>query len=199
LVQLFFGLGLLGGVYIMRWQLGLYLKRFGFQDPELTQLQEQASDRMTWMLLIGCILGARLGHVLFYEPGYYLKHPIEIIAFWNGGIRGLASHGGAFGLLIALGLFYLWQQKRLKFSYRTLLDILAVVAAFVAFWIRIGNFFNQEIVGVPTDGSWGVVFGHPAEAMGWVARHPVQLYEASVYGTLFVLLIFFAKPLKKLI
>jgi prolipoprotein diacylglyceryl transferase len=133
---------------------------------------------LTYML-IGTLIGARLGHVLFYDPQYYLTHPLEIAKVWEG---GLASHGGAGGILIAL---LLYTRKPGRPSYLWLLDRVAIPAALGGFFIRVGNFFNSEIVGMPTSGWWAVVF----DRVDPIPRHPVQLYEALAYLLIFVVLV----------
>lgn len=120
--------------------------------------------------LAGCIVGARLAHCLFYDPQHYLAHPLEILKLWEG---GLASHGGAVGLLAGL-----WLGRRVggaPLPFLWLVDRVAIASAFGAVFVRLANFLNSEIVGRPTDGSWGVVF----EAVDALPRHPVQLYEAA--------------------
>ncbi|KKL17435.1 hypothetical protein LCGC14_2485580 [marine sediment metagenome] len=141
-------------------------------------------------VVIATIIGARLGHLIFYEsPSYYLKNPINIIKIWQG---GLASHGAGVAIMIALFLFCYYLKKfspKLKFVH--LLDFVVVPTALVGFFIRMGNFFNQEILGVETNLPWAVIFGSPMENVTIVPRHPVQLYEAlfylGVFGVLFFL------------
>jgi len=130
--------------------------------------------------VVGTIVGARLGHCLFYEPGYYLRHPLEIIAVWQG---GLASHGGALGVLIAL---YLYSRKHPDQPFLWLLDRIAVPTALGACLIRLGNLFNSEIIGVPTHVPWAFVF----ERVDPIPRHPSQLYESICYAGVFVMLLF---------
>lgn len=147
----------------------------------------QITDRLTIYMILGTVIGARLGHFVFYEnPSYYLSRPIEIFRIWEG---GLASHGGAVGIIIALILFS-WRirSQHLDLSWIRLLDFVAVPAALGGFFIRIGNFINQEILGVPTDLPWGVVFGRPSDYSMPTPRHPVQIYEALFYLAAFWLL-----------
>jgi len=132
-------------------------------------------------MVIGTVVGARLGHCLFYDPVYYLSRPVEILKIWEG---GLASHGGALGILLAL---YLYTRRLGSPSYLWLLDRMAIPAALGGFFIRIGNFFNSEIIGMPTFGWWAVVF----EKVDLIPRHPVQLYEALAYAAIFFFLLFF--------
>lgn len=143
-------------------------------------------DRLTWFVVAGTIIGARLGHVFFYDWPRYQHHLGDIFKVWEG---GLASHGGAVGVLLALFLYQRMIRKNFpEFTYIALLDILVVPTAFVACCIRIGNFFNQEILGTPTTVPWAVIFGNPADGSPLEPRHPVQLYEAGVYLFTFFLL-----------
>jgi prolipoprotein diacylglyceryl transferase len=141
-------------------------------------LQTDVSALIAFALL-GTVLGARLGHCLFYDPGYYLAHPLKILAVWEG---GLASHGGAMGLIVGL-----WLGAR-RFAgglpLISLLDLAAAPAALGGALIRVANFLNSEIVGLPTRGDWGVVF----DTVDALPRHPVQLYEADAYLLIFALL-----------
>lgn len=137
------------------------------------------SDILFVYALIGTIVGARLAHCLIYEPGIYLNDPIKILKVWEG---GMASHGGAAGLLVAL-----WIYTR-RFSvppYLWLLDRATIPAALGAALIRFANFLGSDIIGKPTSGTWGVVF----EAVDQIPRHPVQLYESAVYTFIFGLLL----------
>lgn len=160
-------------------------------DKEVKANSRKIADNITFYVVLGTIIGARLFDVLFYENWHkILRHPTSIFAVWEG---GLASHGGVIGILVALWLF----QKRHRFcSWRHLVDLLVAPAALVAFFIRLGNFINQEILGKPTDVPWAVVFGHPADGSFPVPRHPVQLYEALYYLGLFFLLWLFKKSYK---
>ncbi len=130
--------------------------------------------------LAGTIIGARLAHCLFYDPIYYLSHPIKILAIWEG---GLASHGGALGFI--LGILLGIHHSRLKVKFLVMLDAVAPAAALGGTLIRSGNFMNSEIVGKPTGGDYGVIF----DFVDTLPRHPVQLYEAFAYLSLFVVLI----------
>lgn len=118
---------------------------------------EKQVEILTLYMVLATIIGARLGHVLFYEPAKYLSNPIDILKVWEG---GLASHGGAAGILIAL---YLFSRKFKDISYLWILDRIVIVVAITATLIRTGNFVNSEIIGTPTDKSYGVVFGRDVE------------------------------------
>ncbi|WCR11847.1 prolipoprotein diacylglyceryl transferase [Paracoccus stylophorae] len=136
-------------------------------------------DLLTWVIL-GVILGGRLGFVLFYEPGFYLSNPAEIVKVWQG---GMSFHGGFAGVIVAAWLFC----RAHDIPPLRLADAMAVVAPIGLFFGRVANFINAELWGRPTDLPWGVIF--PGEAaqtcpgvMGPCARHPSQLYEAGLEG-----------------
>ncbi len=135
-------------------------------------------DTLGVYLIIGLVVGARFGHIVFYELDYYMANPELILQVWKG---GLASHGAAIGVLIAYAIF-LWRHKNIKFF--DFADIVVIGAAIPAASIRIGNFFNSEIVGRPTNGEWGVVF----QRVDNVLRHPSQLYEFGMATILFIVL-----------
>ena len=137
-------------------------------------------DRIFIYMVLGAVLGARLAHCLFYDPAYYLSNPLEIIKIWQG---GLASHGGVVGMLIAM---YVYAKQTSDISFLWLLDRMTLVIALGSFFIRLGNFFNSEILGVATNVPWAIVFSR----IDSIPRHPAQLYEAAVYLCLFVLLLF---------
>ncbi len=152
----------------------------------LKDLSMYLTDRLMWFVILGTLVGARLGHVLFYDTARYQKNPIEILKIWEG---GLASHGGAVGIIISLVLFMLFIRKRFpEIRFLCLLDNLVVPASLAAVFIRIGNFFNQEIIGTETDVPWAVVFGRPYDGSGVFPRHPAQLYEAGWYLITFFVL-----------
>ena len=157
----------------------------------ILSLQKQAvhlTDRLTIYMVIATVLGARIGHYVFYEqPSEYLSHPWEILGVWR--MRGLASHGAAIWIVLALGLFaYRYREKLRGMSWLHLLDFVCVPTALAGALIRVGNFWNQEILGIPTEVPWGVVFGHPADGSYPTPRHPVQLYEAFAYAIVFLVL-----------
>jgi len=127
--------------------------------------------------VVGIVVGARLGHCLFYDPSFYLSNPLKIFAVWEG---GLASHGGGLGAIIAL----YFGAKKYKMNFLWLIDRLIVPTALFGFIVRMGNFMNSEIVGVPTDVSWAIIFSKVDN----LPRHPAQLYEAFSYLAIFILL-----------
>ncbi len=141
-------------------------------------LKVELLDKLTVYMAIGTVLGARLGHCLFYEPAYYLANPAKILMIWQG---GLASHGAA--IAIPLSLFFF--AKKNKKPYLWIVDRIAIVVALAGFFIRMGNLMNSEIYGIETSLPWGFVFLRNGET---VAKHPTQLYEALSYLVIFVLL-----------
>lgn len=147
------------------------------------------SDKLLVYMIVATVIGARLGHLIFYEkPQYYLKNPIVIFQVYRG---GLASHGAAVAILIAMIIFCKKIKNiRPKITYLHLLDFICIAVCFAGFCIRVGNFFNQEILGVQTTYFWGVIFGNPMENVAIVPRHPVQLYEAFFYLLMFFILYF---------
>jgi prolipoprotein diacylglyceryl transferase len=143
-------------------------------------------DHLAWYIFIGMIVGARLGHVLFYEWPYFSQHPLHILYTWEG---GLSSHGAAVGILAGLLFFWASPKRRpTNLSFTKLIDTLCVATPLVAGFIRVGNFFNQEILGKPSTLPFAVWFGHPAESGAIMPCHPVQMYEALFYFFTFALL-----------
>jgi prolipoprotein diacylglyceryl transferase len=128
-------------------------------------------DSLLTHIFLGTLIGARLGHCLFYEPGYYLSHPIDIFKIWEG---GLASHGGGLGVLFAIWLF---SRKNTEFPLMWVFDRVAIFVVLTGGFIRIGNLMNSEIIGRPTDVSWAFVF----ERVDKLPRHPTQIYESLCY------------------
>lgn len=151
-------------------------------------------DRFCWFLVAGTIVGARLGHILFYNWPYYRENLWRIFETWKG---GLSSHGAGIGILIALFLFHRWvKKKHPSLTFLALMDMIVIPTALAGFFIRLGNFFNQELVGIPTRVPWAVVFGSPSDGSYPCARHPVQLYEAFTYmGIFFFLVSLWWRPL----
>lgn len=169
---------LLIGPLTVRWYGLLFVGAFLLGQRLLSRslraegIAESVSERLMIHALLGTVVGARLVHCLFYDPVFYLSHPIAILRIWEG---GLASHGGVGGML--LGLWVGARRLNLGQSMVWLLDRVALVAAPGAVLVRVANFLNSEIIGAPTGGTWGVVF----DAVDAVPRHPVQLYEALAY------------------
>lgn len=164
---LFFASALLLGSQVMK----------GFFQRE--QVSLALMDQLFYAIVAGVIIGARLLHCLAYEPDYYLARPLEILYFWQG---GLASHGGGLGALLGAA----WVCYRQRISLWWLLDRMVFPTLIFAVMVRLGNFCNSEIYGVPTDQSWGVIFSR----IDQVVRHPVQLYEAFAYAIALAVLAF---------
>jgi len=154
-------------------------------------LTSEMLDELLIYVAIGTVVGARLGHCLFYEPEYFLRNPFEMLKIWKG---GLASHGAAVGILLSLWLYI----RKYKLSYLWLIDRIVIVVAIGGAFIRTGNFFNSEIYGLPTDLPWGVMFVRDklydpitGAVLPVVPRHPTQVYEALSYILIFVILFLF--------
>ncbi|MCB1072192.1 MAG: prolipoprotein diacylglyceryl transferase [Chlamydiia bacterium] len=192
-----FALGFFIGFYLLMSLFKRYAKTCTDWSEEV--LKKKAllfSERLTVYVIISTVVGARLGHILFYEKwSHYLSHPIDIVKTWEG---GLASHGGVIGILIGLALFYARSRKDFPMlSIRRIIDLMVVPSLFVATLIRLGNFINQEVLGIPSSVRWAIIFGHPIDGSLPVARHPAQLYEALFYFVSFILFWrFFSKLLK---
>lgn len=141
--------------------------------------KQEMIDRFSISVILGVVIGLRLGHCLFYDPIYYLSNPLDILKVWEG---GLASHGGAIGILLATWIF----SKRQKISYLGLLDKIVLVVPLAGGMVRLGNLMNSEIVGIPTDVPWAFIFKH----LGNTPLHPTQLYEAIFYFIMFIVFYF---------
>ncbi len=135
-------------------------------------------DTLTTYMVVGTVVGARLGHCLFYQPDYYLANPIEILKVWEG---GLASHGAGIAIPLVLWLF----ARKAKKPYLWILDRIVIVVALAGFFIRMGNLMNSEIYGIETSLPWGFIFERWNET---VPKHPTQIYEALSYFIIFLIL-----------
>lgn len=182
---------LISGPVTVRWYGLMFAIGFlaGYEIVARMFRHEGAPERWLGILLLwvmaGTIIGARLGHCFFYEWNFYSTHPGEIIKVWKG---GLASHGGAIGVIIAV-LCFSWITSRRSPMWT--FDRLVVPIALVGGLIRMGNLFNSEIFGGPTDLPWGMMFVRSGEWHAMyegVACHPTQIYEALCYFALFGLL-----------
>src|SRR5437773_1855406 len=151
----------------------------------LAPVTRQQFDDLLFMAVLGVILGGRLGYVLFYKPGYYLAHPLEIFAVWQG---GMSFHGGLLGVILAMA----FAARRHKLAFLRLMDFVAPLCPLGIAAGRLGNFINGELYGRVTDLPWGMVFRGAGDA----PRHPSQLYEFALEGlALFALLWWFsARP-----
>lgn len=178
-------------MWILAFLIGYYLMKKIYQSENETQ---DNLDSLFIYSVLGLLLGARLGEVFFYSWDYFKDHLIEILlpiredpngsilgikGYKFYGFRGLASHGAAIGMIISM---YLYNRKKLKRSVLWILDRIVIPVAIGAIFVRIGNFFNSEMIGKPTNSDFGIIFKQYDD----LARHPGQLYEA--FGYIFVFL-----------
>ena len=181
--------------YGLLWVIGIILACIIVQRQYRDRkISEDKFTPLFFYCVIGITLGARLGHCIFYDWSYYQNHLIEMILpikqFPNEGwkwigYRGLASHGGTLGLIIALWLYC----RKTKMHYMDVLDMITVATPICACFIRLANFINSEIIGKPTDMPWAFVF----EQIDMLPRHPAQLYEAIAYFIFFLGMIYLYK------
>ena len=178
-----YALAYIAGILIA-WRMALSaLRRPALWPGEVPPLRkEQLEDLVTWIIL-GVILGGRLGFVLFYQPGYYLSHPLDILKVWQG---GMAFHGGLLGVVVAAYLY----ARRHNIPALSLADLIAHTVPPGLLLGRLANFINAELWGRPSDAPWAVIFPGmaaqdcPGVVAGMCARHPSQLYEAALEGIL---------------
>ena len=179
---IFFAGGIMLCIYVLKWV-------FKNENIPLEKL-----DSLTIYGVIGIFVGARLGHCLFYDPSYFFNHPLEMLLpiqltgdgeFKFTGYQGLASHGGAVGLIIALILY----SKKTQEPILNTIDLIGVVAPLGGCFIRLGNLMNSEIIGFPTNVPWAFIF----EREDNLPRHPSQLYEAISYLSIFLLIFYLYK------
>jgi phosphatidylglycerol---prolipoprotein diacylglyceryl transferase len=182
--------------YGLSWAIGLGLGYYIVKRIyEREKIPLENLEKLSMYIFIGAFLGARLGHVFFYEPVYYLQNPIEIFlpirkigeSYRFIGFQGLASHGGAIAVIIAIILY----AKKSKTNLLWIMDRVAIGATMLAF-IRIGNLMNSEIYGKPTNGNWGMVF----QRDDLIPRHPTQIYEAFSMFLIFGILLYIYKSEK---
>ena len=178
--------------YGLLWVIGIacsyFVVRYQYKDKKIG---DDKFEPLFFYCFFGILIGARLGHCLFYQPEYYLHHfwemilPIQFPAEggwkWTG-YAGLASHGGTLGLMIALWMYC----RKMKMHYMDVLDMIAVATPICACFIRLANLMNSEIIGKATDVPWAFVF----ERVDMLPRHPAQLYEAIAYFIFFLIMIF---------
>ena len=181
------------GPLAVRWYGLMYLAGFAAAwwlgtrriKAALAPITRKQFDDLIFLAVLGVILGGRLGYVLFYKPGYYAAHPLEIFAVWQG---GMSFHGGLLGVMAAMWV----AARRNRVHFLSLMDFVAPLCPLGIAAGRIGNFINGELWGRVTDLPWGMVF----RGAGGAPRHPSQLYQAALEGfALFVLLWWFSsKP-----
>ncbi len=167
--------------YGLSWALAFAVSALLFSNMMRREgYSEKMFDSIFWYGTLSTIIGARLGHCLFYEPLEYLSHPLRILDVREG---GLASHGAAIGLLVGLWLF----SRRYKMPYIWSLDRIGLAATSGGAIVRLGNLMNSEIYGTPTDLPWGFIFARNGET---VPMHPTQLYEALAYLAIFAAMMY---------
>ncbi len=174
-------------MFVIAFMLGLYLiKKIFIKD----KISLEKLDSLFIYVVVATLAGARIGHFLFYDPMFLIKKPLEVILpfrfspFEFTGFAGLASHGAAIGIIIAM---YIFSKKVLKKPLLFILDRITVPAAAGAFFVRLGNLMNSEIIGKPTNSEYGFIFRKLGEDF---PRHPAQLYEAICYLVIFGILMF---------
>jgi prolipoprotein diacylglyceryl transferase len=175
-------------MFVIAFMLGLYLMKKIFINEKIPI---EKLDSLFIYMVIAILLGARLGHFLFYDPEFLIKKPLEVIlpfqfspTFKFTGFAGLASHGAAIGAIIAM---YLYSKKVLKKPLLFILDRVVVVSSIGGAFVRLGNLMNSEIIGKATNSNYGFVFKKLGEDF---PRHPAQLYEAICYVAIFAILWF---------
>jgi len=167
-----------GLLFAMSFVVGYFIMLRIFRKENIP---EAMLDQLSMYMLIATVVGARLGHVLFYEPAAYLAHPLDILKIWQG---GLASHGAAIGIIFALYLF----SRKTRQPFLWVIDRIVIVVALSGFFIRTGNLFNSEIYGNVTQLPWGFIFERVGETL---PRHPTQIYEGLCYLCIFFFLLWY--------
>ncbi|MFD1292677.1 prolipoprotein diacylglyceryl transferase [Lutibacter holmesii] len=173
-------------MFVIAFMLGLHLMKKIFIEDKISL---EKLDSLFIYVVVGTLLGARLGHFIFYDPQFLFEKPLEVILpvrfspkFEFTGFAGLASHGAAIGIIISL---YIFSRKTLKKPLLYILDRVVVVSSIGGAFVRIGNLMNSEIIGKPTNSNYGFVFRRLGEDF---PRHPAQLYEAFSYVIIFAVL-----------
>jgi len=186
----FYALAYIVGL-IIGWRIVVALmKRPTLWPSDKAPMEPKAVEDLLTAIILGVVLGGRLGYILFYQPGYYLSNPLEILKVWEG---GMSFHGGFLGVVVA----GLWFCRRQAAPAMQVSDAMALVAPVGLFLGRLANFVNGELWGRPTDLPWGVIFpGAAAQDCagimpGLCARHPSQLYEAGMEGAILGLVLLF--------
>ncbi|PXW82285.1 prolipoprotein diacylglyceryl transferase [Nitrosomonas sp. Nm84] len=174
-----------GLMYLLGFTLFILLGRYRIKHNPHSVFTYETLDDALFYGMLGVILGGRLGHVLFYQFGYYLEHPLQIFAIWEG---GMSFHGGFLGVIIAMSLV----ARKHQLKWLSVTDFIAPLVPLGLGAGRIGNFINAELWGRPTDAPWGMVFPYVDE----LPRHPSQLYQFALEGIVFFIFIWIysAKP-----
>ncbi|OGA44531.1 MAG: prolipoprotein diacylglyceryl transferase [Betaproteobacteria bacterium RIFCSPLOWO2_12_FULL_63_13] len=162
-----------GLMYLVAFALFFFLGRLRARRDAWRGASETLMDDLLFFGVLGVVLGGRMGYVLFYKPGYYAAHPLEIFAVWQG---GMAFHGGFLGVLLAMW----WVARKYRLGWLTLTDFIAPLVPCGLAAGRMGNFINGELWGRAADVPWAMIF----PAAGPVPRHPSQLYQFSLEGLL---------------
>lgn len=185
----FFQLRYYSLMFVIAFSLGWFIMKKIYKNENQS---EEALDSLFIYTVLATLIGARLGHFLFYEPSVFITDPLSIILpvqftpeFKFTGFRGLASHGAAIGIIIAM---YYYSKKIIHKPILWILDRIVIPVAIGGVFVRLGNFFNSEIIGKPTNSDYGVVFAQLGESF---PRHPAQLYEAAGYVIVFLILWYF--------
>ncbi len=174
-----------GLMYLLGFALFIILGRYRIKRGPQTVFTYDMLDDALFYGVLGVILGGRLGHIIFYQLGYYLQHPLQIFAIWEG---GMSFHGGMIGVFVAMALF----ARKYQLQWLVVTDFIAPLVPLGLGAGRIGNFINAELWGRPTDVSWGMVFPY----VDALPRHPSQLYQFALEGLAFFILLWLysAKP-----
>lgn len=189
-------------MYLVAFVLGWYIMKYIYKHDKVSV---DKLDPLFIYTVLGTLIGARLGHVIFYQPELFKQDPLSVFlpfqfvpTFEFTGFQGLASHGAAIGIVVAM---YLYSKKMLKKPMLWIMDRLVIPVSLGGMFIRFGNFMNSEIVGVPTNSDYGVIFKEYPEKVGLagaaVPRHPAQLYEAAGYLIVFLILWYIYRKTEK--
>lgn len=163
-----------GILFVTGFALAFYFAKKIYKELELPAA---ALDNLLLLSLFFSVVFARIFEILFYDLDTYINNPIQVLKIWEG---GLASHGGGFGLMLAL---LIWTKYYKQQTYWIILDLMAIVTPLAGAFIRLGNFMNSEIVGVESNLPWAVIF----EKIDAIPRHPAQLYESAAYFLIFII------------
>ncbi len=183
--------------FILSANLFFFILKKNFENNNIQILPHELNkffDRLCLYGALSIVVGSRIGHVLFYDLPFYLKNPLKILKIWEG---GLSSYGGVIAIFIFLfAIVSFYKKKLLPISFFLLTDIMAIVFGFFASMVRLGNFFNQEIIGIKTRMPWGVYFANNYSCIINGPVHPVQIYESFFYLLVFICLFTYWKRKK---
>jgi phosphatidylglycerol:prolipoprotein diacylglycerol transferase len=173
-----------GMMYVLGFVISYLLVRYQMKRKDFGVSKQEVED-LYFYLILGLVIGARLGYVLFYDLKMYLSDPLEMFAIWHG---GMSFHGGLIGVLL-VGILFAWKRKK---SFWKIADLFIVTAPIGLCLGRIGNFINGELFGRVTQAPWGMIFPKG----GPLPRHPSQLYESALEGAVLFVILWFAKDRK---